>query len=207
MKLKLWKKSERDRKAFVSLNDELWGVLSVKTLQSFLYPVPCELEIREDDAHILQKALRDAAWWEVTDYLARAEHSSHQCRALLARRFYHESIIRKCLELCSEKGYLDDSRFAEILIHSLVERGKSKRAIIAKLREQRLPSSLYEPLLEQLYDPKENASRLTEEISKLLFKYRELPKPSQKDKVFTSLYRKGFDLDDISAAWHQARKS
>jgi SOS response regulatory protein OraA/RecX len=33
-----------------------------------------------------------------------------------------------------------------------------------------------------------------------------LPEYKQKDKVFASLMRKGYDLDDIHAAWQKSKK-
>jgi SOS response regulatory protein OraA/RecX len=207
MKLKLWKKSEQDRKAFVSLNECLWGVLSDRALHSLLYPVPCTLNIGEPEASELIQTLRNNAWQDITEYLAKAEHSLHQSRQYLERKHYHESITSECLALCLEKGYIDDSRFAEILIRSLIERKKSKRHIQAKLYEQHISPAIYDPLLEDMLDPAETLGNLAEEIEKLLIRYRESPAAKQKEKVFASLYRRGFDLEDISAAWRQIHKS
>lgn len=198
MKLKYWKKSERS--AYLSLNDEIWGVLSLRTLHR-LYPLSCEAEISEAEAQDLISELEKKAWWQITEYLARAEHSEHQCRLFLGRKDYHKSIIDKCITLCKEKTYLDDARFAEILIRSLFERGKSKRSIIEKLYAQRIPPSLYEPILQELEDPEQNQTLLKEQIKKLLYKHRAQEPWKAKEKVYASLFRKGFSLDEISQAW------
>ncbi|MDD2230416.1 MAG: regulatory protein RecX [Candidatus Cloacimonetes bacterium] len=198
MKLKYWKKSERS--AYLSLNDEIWGVLSLRTLHR-LYPLSCEAEISEAEAQDLISELEKKAWWQITEYLARSEHSEHQCRLFLGRKDYHKSIIDKCIELCKEKTYLDDARFAEILIRSLFERGKSKRSIIEKLYAQRIPPSLYEPILQELQDPEQNQTLLKEQIKKLLYKHRAQEPWKAKEKVYASLFRKGFSLDEISQAW------
>ncbi|MCB5265920.1 MAG: recombination regulator RecX [Candidatus Cloacimonetes bacterium] len=198
MKLKYWKKSERS--AYLSLNDEIWGVLSLRTLHR-LYPLSCEAEISEAEAQDLISELEKKAWWQITEYLARAEHSEHQCRLFLGRKDYHKSIIDKCITLCKEKTYLDDARFAEILIRSLFERGKSKRAIIEKLYAQRIPPSLYEPILQELEDPEQNRELLREQIQKLLYKHRAQEPWKAKEKVYASLFRKGFSLDEIAQAW------
>ncbi|MCB5270445.1 MAG: recombination regulator RecX [Candidatus Cloacimonetes bacterium] len=198
MKLKYWKKSERS--AYLSLNDEIWGVLSLRTLHK-LYPLSCEAEISEAEAQHLISELEKKAWWQITEYLARAEHSEHQCRLFLGRKDYHKSIIDQCIELCKEKTYLDDARFAEILIRSLFERGKSKRAIIEKLYAQRIPPALYEPILQELQDPEQNQTLLREQIQKLLYKHRAQEPWKAKEKVYASLFRKGFSLDEIAQAW------
>ena len=96
MKLKYWKKSERS--AYLSLNDEIWGVLSLRTLHR-LYPLSCEAEISEAEAQHLILELEKKAWWQITEYLAKAEHSEYQCRLFLGRKDYHKSIIDKCIAL------------------------------------------------------------------------------------------------------------
>ncbi|MCB5254004.1 MAG: RecX family transcriptional regulator [Candidatus Cloacimonadaceae bacterium] len=198
MKLKYWKKSEAS--AYLSLNDEIWGVLSNRTLRR-LYPLASELEVSETEAQELISRLEKKAWAQITEYLAKAEHSEHQCRQYLGRKNYHNSIIDKCIELCKTKGYLDDARFSEILIRSLLERGKSTRAISEKLYEQRIPASLYEPILQELQDPEQSLELLKQQIQKLLFRHREQEPWKAKEKVFASLFRKGFPLDDITRAW------
>ncbi|MCB5262628.1 MAG: recombination regulator RecX [Candidatus Cloacimonetes bacterium] len=198
MKLKYWKKSERS--AYLSLDDEIWGVLSLRTLQR-LHPFSSELDISETQSQHLISELEKKAWWQITEYLAKAEHSEHQCRLFLGRKDYHKSIIDRCIELCKEKGYLDDARFAEILIRSLFERGKSARAITEKLYEQRIPPALYEPILQELQDPEQNRQLLREQIQKLLYKHRAQEPWKAKEKVYASLFRKGFSLDEIAQAW------
>ncbi len=198
MKLKYQKKNERT--AYLSLNDEIWGVLSLRTLQK-LYPLADELEISQEEAQKLISDLEKKAWRQITEYLARAEHSEHQCRLFLGRKDYHKSIIDKCIKLCLDKGYLDDTRFAEILIRSFYERGKSQRGIIEKLYEQRIPPSIYEPLLRELEDPQLSQKLLREQIQKLLFTHRAQEPWKAKEKVFASLFRKGFSLEEIAKAW------
>lgn len=198
MKLNYRKKNERS--AYLSLNDEIWGVLSLRTLQR-LSPLSDEAEISETESQKLISELEKKAWRQITEYLARAEHSTQQCRLFLARKDYHQSIIDKCIRLCLEKGYLDDARFAGILIRSLFERGKSKRAITEKLYEQRIPPSLYEPILQELEDPEQSRALLKEQIQKLLFRHRAQEPWKAREKVLASLFRKGFSLDDIHQAW------
>ncbi len=198
MKLKYWKKTKHS--AYLSLDDLVWGVLSVRTLHH-LFPYGEEIEISDDAAHELIEKLENAAWHHLTDYLAKAEHSENQCRNFLMRRAYHQDIIDKCIHLAKEKGYLDDIRFAEILIRSLYERGKSRRAILMKLRLEKISPQIAEPLLESLHDPESSKSFLKDQIVKLSFRHRDEQPYKRKEKIFASLFRKGFSLDEISSAW------
>ncbi|MDI3503364.1 MAG: regulatory protein [Candidatus Cloacimonadota bacterium] len=203
MKLKYWKKNNGT--AFLSLNDEIWGVLSIRALQR-LSPPDQEVEIEQKLGEDLIHQLQNRAWWQITDYLAKAEHSEQQCRNFLARKSYHPSIIEQCIKLCIEKGYLDDARYAEILIRSLLERGKSKSYISQKMYQQNIPPALYESILAELYDPSESQAQLIGQINKLLIRYRDEEAHKAKERIFASLFRKGFCLDEISAAWIAATK-
>ncbi len=70
----------------------------------------------------------------------------------------------------------------QILIASLVERKKSKRAIILKLKETHLPTELWEGKLNEIYKPDEEKENLKEQFDKLLFRYRDLPLNKQKER-------------------------
>jgi SOS response regulatory protein OraA/RecX len=53
----------------------------------------------------------------------------------------------------TDRKYIDDERFAQLLIYSLIERGKSKSHIIQKLKENELPASVWETILASSFDP------------------------------------------------------
>ena len=200
MKLRYWTKNDKSRAAYVSLDNEIWGVLDIRTLRS-MYPFANELELDSDQLNELLKLLENRIWWLLGEYQAKSEHSEYQCREYLKRKEFHPSLIDRAITIAKDKKYIDDTRFSEILIRSLIENGKSKRYIIQKLYTHRIPRNIYATMLEEAIDPEESRDRLKEMIIKLRIQYRELPQFKQKEKVFASLYRKGFDLEDIAAAW------
>lgn len=204
MHLKLTKTSERDRNTLVILNQIPRGILPDRILLPF-FPIPFEAEIGDSQADELLELLSAQAREQLLRYLAEREHSSIQCRDYLKRKSYPPSLIDALLNEFTKKQYLDDTRYVQILINSLLERGKSKRAIITKLKESRLPATLWEETLEQLIDPEQSLENLKDQMLKLLMRYRELSPTKQKEKVFASLYRKGYELDDIHHAWQQTR--
>jgi len=135
------------------------------------------------------------------DYLAKAEHSEFQCRNLLKRRQFDPGIIDSCVSRCREQKFLDDARFSEVLISSYINRRASKRAIIAKLRGQRIPASVWEPLLDELYPREDLKDNLEELLRKYCASHGKLEPRKLRERAFNYLYRKGFDLEDIRAAW------
>jgi regulatory protein len=186
----------------VILDDISWGVLPDRALQP-LYPTEFEGEIGSEAANGLIALLRAQTFQILLDYLARAEHSSRQCRELLRRRQFHPSLIEEALGRMREQNYLDDGRFAEVLVRSYLARHASRRTIIAKLREHRLPSELWEPILAELWDKEEAAGSLANLMRKYCASRSALPRPKLKEKAFTHFYRKGFDLDEIRTAWEE----
>lgn len=206
MKLKYWAKTEKARTALVSLNDELWGVLDLRTLRS-LFPLSQETELDEAGEREFIALLEKRIWWLLCEYLAQAEHSEYQCREYLKRKEFHPSLIQKAIALAKKKKLIDDRRFSEILIQSMIDRGKSKRYIMEKLYSHKIPASLYEALLEKIVQPEQVKDNLSEQMQKLLDRYRNETPAKRKEKVFASLYRKGFELEDIAACFAALRGS
>lgn len=204
MLLKIKKRFERDRSSQILIDNVSWGVLSDRTLLP-LYPVPFEGEIATDAFNELCGIIEKHSREQLLKYLAEGEHSSSQCRDFLKRKHVHPSFINSIVTDYLERKYIDDARFVRILISSLVERGKSRTYIVHKLRELSLPSTLWEDVLAELYNPADSLETLKEMVIKLRLQHRELPVSKQKEKVFTSLFRKGFDMDLIHSAW-QATK-
>ncbi len=182
-----------------------WGVLPARMLPP-LFGTGFEGQIAEQEAENLTNLLYVRARDLLFDYLAKAEHSERQCRLLLGRKQFHPTLIDAAVAKCRELNFLSDARFAELLIRSYLERRASRRAIVAKLREQRIPAEVWEPLMAGLYDKQDAAQGLKEMMAKYLGKNRDLPRPKLKEKAFTHFFRKGFEIDEIREAWESAAK-
>ncbi len=205
MHLHLTKTSEHDRTTLIILDKIPRGILHDKILLAF-FSYPFCGEINDNQANELLQILEKQARQQLLKYLAEREHSSLQCREYLKRKSYSDELINRLINEFLEAKYIDDERYAQLLINSLIERGKSKRAIIQKLKENRLPASLWEDILAESYDPGQNQVNLREQVLKLRLRYAELPESKQKDKIFASLMRKGYDLENIYDAWRTSGK-
>ena len=201
MLLKIQKKFEKERNSQVTLDNVCWGILPDRILLPH-YPIPYEGEIGEDKAEELVSLISGFARDQLFKYLGDAEHSSRQCADFLKRKKIHPSLIDGLIADFIEKKYISDARFVNILVESLFQRGKSKNYVIGKLRELKMPEELWEKSLKEHYNPEANLENLKEQVLKLKLNYKDLPLAKQKEKIVRSLYRKGFDLDDIFAAWN-----
>lgn len=186
--------------ARVELDGICRGTLPKRVLLP-LFPDNFEGEISEAEARELTDTLKKQAFTTLADYLAKAEHSEFQCRNLLLRKEFEPRIVEETLQRCRELNYLDDARFAEVLIRSYINRKASRRAIIAKLREQRVSTELWSGLLEELYPRQQAAENISELLAKYCATHPGLPRQKLKERAFGYLFRKGFDLADIHSAW------
>jgi SOS response regulatory protein OraA/RecX len=202
MFLKITKKAEKDKNSLIIMDNEIRGILPDRILLTY-FPLPFAGEIDGEQGKELLSLIEKNARQQLWKYVSAQEHSSVQCRQFLARKKYSAELIDTLLKEFQTKKYIDDQRYVQILIASLVERKKSKRAIILKLKETHLPTELWEGKLKEIYNSEEEKENLKEQFDKLLFRYRDLPLNKQKEKVFASLYRKGFNLDDIHTVWQE----
>lgn len=166
-----------------------------------LYPDNFDQEI--ESAENLIALLKEQALAQLLDYLTKFEHSEWQSRQFLIRRKYHQSILVECVSYCLKMNYINDARFAELLIRSLIERGTSKQAIVSKLYEQHIKPAFWEPILNELYDREDASDKLFELLNKYCNTHGGIPLSKLREKVFTYLYRKGYELDLISWAWEK----
>lgn len=196
MNLAIWKKSEHDRNCLIKIDSSVWGPLSEKALWTLLHYQVGSYEITESEARYLQDELLKNAWHKLLDWLARQEHSTLESRDYLKKQSFHPSIIEHCLQEAVSRNFIDNERYTRLLIESLITRSKSLQQIKNKLIEKRLPSSLWEPLLAEIYQPAEQKSNLEAQAEKVYLRYKHLDKHACYEKCLTALYRKGFDLDD-----------
>ncbi len=199
MILQIRKTTEKAFLASISLDDTVWGTLPARVLLT-LYPVPCRLQIEDEQAEELKASLLSAAQNRLLDYLAKFEHSEFQARIYLQKYRFHSSLIEQAIAEAKERKYLDDDRFAEIYVRSLAERNKSRNYIVGKLHEQRIPPPIYQPYLDEYLVREDQVLYLKEQIDRLRLRYADKSPREQREKIIGSLYRKGYDLEQINEA-------
>jgi SOS response regulatory protein OraA/RecX len=209
MILTVWKKTEHDRNCLIKIDNSVWGTLSEKALRTLFHYHIGSFDITEAEAKFLQDELLRTAWNSLLNWLARQERSTFESREFLKKHQFHASIIDTCLQEAKEKNFIDDERYCRLLIESLLARQKSPQQIKTKLIEKRLPASMWEPILEELYKPEDKKSILQTQAEKVWLRYRHLDKKECYEKCLTALYRQGFDLDEArevvaGLVWRQA---
>ncbi|MGN0523579.1 MAG: regulatory protein RecX [Eubacterium sp.] len=131
------------------------------------------------------------------DLLSRRDHSVKELRDKLLRTV-DEASADKAIDKMLELGYLDDERYAGILLNHLVnEKRMSKSFIKQEMYKRGLSADIIAYTLED--GEIDNSSNCAELI---LTKYKnKLNIKGGKEKITASLMRKGFSYYDIKSAF------
>ncbi|MBE6719662.1 MAG: regulatory protein RecX [Ruminococcaceae bacterium] len=156
-------------------------------------------DIDEDEwQNLVEKINVKKAVNKCYDLLSRRDHSIKELRTKLLRTV-DENSAEIAINRMIEYGYLDDEKFAKVLIKHLRDDKKMSSSFIKKEMYARGISS---DIINELFEEEEidNTSSVCELI---LTKYaRKLTQEGGKDKVFAALMRKGFSYSDIKEAFY-----
>ncbi len=102
--------------------------------------------------------------------LARAPHATAGLRMKLLKRGYDREVIEQAIQWLTEKGYLDDSSFAEQWLHSRIDRHPEGRArLVSGLLSRGVSREAAEQAVECCVSPqveKQSAVRFLEKLKR-----------------------------------------
>ncbi len=197
MKLKLKPKSKTI--FFISLDEELWGILPAKSLVFLQASTFEELEIPEGKVPLILAEIEKYAWDRFLNFLALREHSLFECSTYLQNIPIHASFIEKFITKASELNFVNEVRFTEMYTEHLLDRGKSEFEIRNKLRAKGVEANLIDNIIFQLNTPQKKNTILEENIAKAIRKFSRYPHLEQEKKIINYLYRKGFSYFEVKA--------
>ena len=134
-------------------------------------------------------------------YLGRAERSRAQVVRYLEAREYPPGIIEGAMEKIDGYGYVNDARFAGMLLRDRAKvKGKSKRAIRYEMLGKGLDAHTIEDTMAQYDDGDElkNAVR----TARKYYTRNQDDKAAFKRKAGAALARRGYDWEVIRQALH-----
>ncbi len=196
MLLKINLKNKSKTIYIISINDKACGTLPVKDLRAFVDCTILQQDISEDNLLLLKEQIEKYSWSKFLDYLSYRERSTRECKLFLKSIYLDDVLIEDFITRVKKLKYLDDNRFAELYVESLLDKGKSKQEIRNKLREKGVNSGEVLNLLDEMYD---NCKQdiLKKEIEKALRRYASLSDKIKKDKIIAYLYRRGFSYHEV----------
>lgn len=180
----------------VRTDQGILGALPGKMLSAAIYQND-EAELDEDQMMLLKETLFKFAQEKLLNYLASAEKTVYDCRIYLKKWYVSEDNINNLIETAILKKFLSDERYARMMIEDAILFHKSPEEIKIKLKQKKISSTLYQPLLKELYTQDSMTETLSALIDSLLTRYYELTEKQKYDKIATFLYRKGYKYDQF----------
>ena len=167
----------------------------------FIHPqIAVEYSIRigtEISRQLLEEILQQSAVYAARDkaveYLARREHSSSELVLKLQKKGYDRETARAAVNICLDRGYADDRRFAEAWIESrLKKHPEGRSSLAAGLARKGVPRRIADEILEEMLSGDQERNALLQSLQKYVRTRSADPK-----KVLNHLLRRGFKYADI----------
>lgn len=137
--------------------------------------------------------------------LARRNYTSQQVKKKLKELLVNEQTASQVIEEMQQLGYLNDEDFVQNYVKSMLAQKKSSKYIVAKLRTKGIQPAHTIKFLDELDTDDQRMENL---VGLLQGRYK-LNKSTDyhtKQKIIASLFRKGFDIDDIKKAINTVTK-
>jgi regulatory protein len=203
--MKNLKLKQKNKRNYIVILDELpQGELPVSKLRSLsLFGNLFATDEPEVDQKLIDEIIYEItnyAWQRLLNWLAMQERSLWECRRYLQKLSLNEDIAANLLEKAQGYNYINDERFAELYIHSLIENGKSYNEIKAKLRMKISDSELLDNWLHEHYSRLKQTDVLKSNIKKLSSRWTDLEPAKRLHKMIEYLSRRGFNYYEIKDA-------
>lgn len=151
-------------------------------------PTGQAVSITDDNDTCREAALR------LLDY---ADRSTGDMRTRLATKGYQDTVIEQVIARLVELGYLDDSRYAHLVIRSCVARGLGERACRMELLRKGIPSPVVSECLQEARMRGSFVEAAWQLGRSYLRRTQGLDQAVQKRRFFAAASRKGHELTTI----------
>lgn len=150
---------------------------------------------KEEFEELKQKAVLDKAYMRAYDLIARRMRSEWELRDYLKRKDYDPTAIDTIVNTLSNKGYVDDQKFAEAWIRNRrLLKSVSKLRLKQELKQKRVADDIISLALE------EDETSECDVLKDLIERKRQQTRYQDEDKLKQYLLRQGFRYDDIKQA-------
>lgn len=144
---------------------------------------------------LLNRAELDKAYMRALDLLSRRPRSEWEIEQYLIRKGYNNNTVQQILNKLSNKGYIDDEKFAESWVRSRrMLKNISHRKLLYELQQKHISKDIINNVLEQ---------DMTDEILviKKIIQNKRLQSRYQDNNIKLKAYliRQGFKYNDIDS--------
>lgn len=187
----------------IYLNDEFAFLLYRSELKKYNIEAGQELS-KETYKDILNNVLVKRGKKRALNILLKGDIPERKLRDKLTENMYPKECIDEIVAYVKGYNYIDDARFARNYI-GMNSSARSRQIIRNKLVEKGISKDVIDEQLQLYYEEDELNSGIEEELlNKLLqkkLKGRVVDSYEEKQKIYASLYRKGFSLSQIEKVY------
>ncbi len=197
MMILLRTKSKNSHSCLIEFDDEIRGVLPLRTLRKLSLDNDLEIEIDTELAHALDDEIIIASLKRFLDWIAFQERSIGESRIYLHKLPIADDLAQKMISKAIENNYLNDHRCTQLLIESLIDKSKSLPEIKNKLFEKKITPDLIEQSLAELYDDDKQKQVLENLVIQLIRRWSEYTPERRLNHICNYLVNRGFNYYDI----------
>ena len=195
MKFRIKNKS---KKIFIVYSeDKVWGILPEKILHFFSLDIEKEVELSKGKSRELRKQITIYAWDRLLNFLTYRERSIWECKIFLDQLYLDPEISEKLIEKAISNNFVNDERFAELFVESLIAKKKNSTEIKIKLFEKHISGKIINKVLAEKYSAEIEENILTENVIKTLSKYSGFSDKEKIEKCLNYLTRRGFSYYEV----------
>ena len=185
-------------KVKIYINEEYAFLLYQKDIQRF--QIEEGMEITEELYHdIIENTIYRRAKQKAIAILKYMDRTEEELRNKLKGASYPNEIIDRTIQYVKEYDYLNDERFASFYVRNKMKT-KSKLQIRLALLQKGIRKEIIDNIFTKEYEDKEQENPEDIAIKKHISKKtrgNSVLTQEEKQKLMTSLYRKGFDIERI----------
>ncbi|MEA1973901.1 MAG: RecX family transcriptional regulator [Candidatus Cloacimonadota bacterium] len=190
-KLKFGKKTHY----LIIVDDEKWGILTNKVLHQF--SITSKWFATDEEIKKISEQILKFAWEKVLKYLAYRERSTQEVVTYLQKIPLKNEFVEIIIKRARKNNYLDDNRFGDFLIQSLIIKNRSKKEITSKLIEKGIKKIKIDKLISEQYNDEIESNIIVNQVEKSLRRYSRFPHRKKREKCYMYLIRKGFAASKI----------
>ncbi|MCR4740710.1 MAG: RecX family transcriptional regulator [Lachnospiraceae bacterium] len=190
----------------ICLNDEFAFVLYTSELKDHGIKAGAELSEASYEA-IVNNVLKKRCRAYALHILKKQDRTVRELRSKLSEALYPEEVIDDALSYVSSLHYVDDVRYSENYIRSVCGRlslFEIKTKLLSKgVAAEDIESAIENCRDENILDEDTETGLLKKLLLKKLRSFEGKPDDREKERIFASLYRKGFRLSDIERVYEE----
>lgn len=190
-----FQKKRTDRRSIFIDNEYAFSV-SEQTYLSFPLHEGQQLTVKQISAIRNHEDYEKAK--EITlRYLGIRMRSEYELTRYLQKKEYRKQVITRVVKYCQERGYLDDTKYTEMLSRDMVNINRyGKNKIYAMLRKRGISSETITPVLNKQIDQNEQLKIALELAQKKLKIIKDETKA--REKIYRYLNQRGFNYSIVN---------